>query len=440
MRLRSFISAATTILAVSCSHTDRNRSMVVVNPVHYHAALVQKNALPGVSDTVDVYAPEGEELTSYLNTVRSFNERAENPTRWVERIHKCTDCIDSLREARDGDFVILACPNMIKANYILAFVKKGYNVLADKPLAITSDGFETLNEAYDIAKEKGLIIYDLMTERYDIINIIVRKLISDKNFIGKLQDGVSMSSVHHFYKNVVGSVLQRPKWYYDTRQQGEGIVDVTTHLIDLIFWQCFPEQSITRNDVNILSADHYPTHISLGQYKLSTGAESFPDYLDFCRSDSVINVMSNGSISFYVKGIPVTIDVRWDFEAPEGSGDTFEALYKGSKATIKIVQDSTTNFKKILTIDASREAVDDLKGMLAKDFTGIAIEEYKNGSWIVNINPAMSKWHEDHFGLVCKSFLEYLNGSVLPDWESTNTITKYHLTTEAVKLAQKQNE
>lgn len=440
MRLGSFIFAATTILAVSCTNTDRNRSMVVVNPVHYHAALVQKSLLPGVSDTVDVYAPEGEELTSYLNTIRSFNERADNPTRWVEKVHKCTDCIDSLREAREGDFVTLACPNMIKANYILSSVKKGYNVLADKPLAITSEGYETLMEAYEIAKENGLIIYDLMTERYDIINIIVRKLISDKNFFGKLQEGVSMSSVHHFYKNVAGSVLQRPKWYYDTRQQGEGIVDVTTHLIDLVFWQCFPDQSISRDDVKILGANHYPTHISLEQYKLSTGAESFPDYLDYCRRDSVINVMSNGSISFDVKGMPVSIDVRWDFEAPEGSGDTFEALYKGSNATIRIVQDSTTDFKKILTFDASKEAIDGLKVMLAKDFNGITIEEYKDGSWLVDIDPSINKGHEDHFGLVCQSFLEYLNGSKLPDWESTNTITKYHLTTEAVKLAEKQNE
>ena len=48
-------------------------------------------------------------------------------------------------------------------------------------------------------------------------------------------------SVHHFYKIVSGSPVIRPAWFFDTSQQGEGIVDVTTHLVDLIQWGCFPD-------------------------------------------------------------------------------------------------------------------------------------------------------------------------------------------------------
>ncbi|MFQ8805711.1 MAG: putative oxidoreductase C-terminal domain-containing protein [Alistipes indistinctus] len=40
--------------------------------------------------------------------------------------------------------------------------------------------------------------------------------------------------------------MTRPAWYYDVTQQGEGIADVTTHLIDLAAWKCFPgSRSIT---------------------------------------------------------------------------------------------------------------------------------------------------------------------------------------------------
>ena len=47
-------------------------------------------------------------------------------------------------------------------------------------------------------------------------------------------------SVHHFSKIVAGAPLKRPQWFFDVRQQGEGIVDVTTHLVDLVQWEAFP--------------------------------------------------------------------------------------------------------------------------------------------------------------------------------------------------------
>ena len=84
-----------------------------------------------------------------------------------------------------------------------------------------------------------------MTERYDILNIIEKRTITKKELFGELQQGspespsITMESVHHFFKNVSGKPLIRPAWYYDTAQQGEGIADVTTHLIDLVQWQCF---------------------------------------------------------------------------------------------------------------------------------------------------------------------------------------------------------
>ena len=67
---------------------------------------------------------------------------------------------------------------------------------------------------------------------------------------GKLEEGtpdnpsVTKESIHHFYKYVSGNILTRPAWFMDTKQQGEGIVDVTTHLVDLVQWECFPEQTL----------------------------------------------------------------------------------------------------------------------------------------------------------------------------------------------------
>lgn len=76
-----------------------------------------------------------------------------------------------------------------------------------------------------------------------------------------------------------GKPLIRPNWYYDVEQEGDGIVDVTTHGIDLVQWQCFPEVVFDyKRDVEIWKATRYPTLISKAQYQMSTGDSEFADF------------------------------------------------------------------------------------------------------------------------------------------------------------------
>ena len=51
-------------LCCCCSRTESVplKQMTVIAPGHFHAALTQKTPLPGVGDTVHVFAPEGVEL------------------------------------------------------------------------------------------------------------------------------------------------------------------------------------------------------------------------------------------------------------------------------------------------------------------------------------------------------------------------------------------
>lgn len=64
-----------------------NVKIVVLDPGHFHASLLQKNPLASVNDTIRVYAPEGAEVKQYLNDINSYNQRAENPTSWKEEIY-----------------------------------------------------------------------------------------------------------------------------------------------------------------------------------------------------------------------------------------------------------------------------------------------------------------------------------------------------------------
>ncbi len=405
------------LLFFSCSK-ERKVTLTVIDPGHFHACLLQKNMIEGLSKDVQVYAPKGEELDSYLSSIESYNSRQENPTSWREHIYAGADYLSALPRSKGSNGVVmLSGNNQKKTGYILSAVEKGYNVLSDKPLAINEEQWKTLQSAYLLAQKKGLVIYDLMTERYDTLNVIVRNLLSDKDFFGEFDcssgPAVSMTSVHHFYKEVSGSALHRPAWYYDVTQQGEGIADVTTHLIDLVFWQCFPEQTVTTAQVKVKAASHYPTYITKEQFRLSTLEDEFPAYLQGVRSGDAIDVMSNGVIDFSVRGIPVRMKVKWNWMPQKGSSDTFEAVYKGTKASIIVRQDATTGFVKQVFLCP------------------------KGGSeQMVEVPLSCRIGHEDHFNLVAGSFLRFVRGEDrLPEWETQNTLTKYYITTTAVKMA-----
>jgi hypothetical protein len=71
---------------VSVAKEGANVQIITLDPGHFHAALVQKFMLPGVSSKVLVFAPEGDDVVQHLKRVEGFNKRAENPTHWMEKV------------------------------------------------------------------------------------------------------------------------------------------------------------------------------------------------------------------------------------------------------------------------------------------------------------------------------------------------------------------
>lgn len=409
------LMATVAAVAISCSNdrdtsaTPKIHSLAVVDPGHFHAALVTKSPVANINDTIRLYAPEGPEVKQYSDFINSYNARTDNPTSWVIAPNIGGNYFNAFRADTVSDIVVLAGNNRHKTDYILAAIEAGKNVLADKPMAIDKDGFEKLAKAYEKATDNGQAIYELMTERYDTLNIMTRQLLADTVNFGTLvtadtgTPSVVMESVHHFYKEVSGSPLTRPAWYYDVEQQGEGIADVTTHLIDLIMWQCFPGQVIDyKNDVEVIDAAHTATIVTPEQFHRSTG----------CIIDQPLEVYSNGYILARIKDIIVKLNVRWDFEAPQGSGDTFAAIYTGTKGMIHVSQDETTDFsKEVFFIDS----------------VGVSTHQ--------EVPASARLGHEDHFNCVTASFLQILDGARMPEWETANTLAKYRITTDAVTKA-----
>jgi len=443
------IACADRAMAQTNSSSDRFK-LITIDPGHFHAALVQKFMYADVSPAVHVYAPGGDDLTEHLKRIERFNTRANDPTHWDEKVYTGDDFLPRALADKQGNVAVLAGNNARKSAYILHCVNAGLNVLADKPMAITPEDLDKLEASFAVAKARGVLLYDIMTERFEITTMLQRALSQQPVLFGELVKGspsepaITKESVHHFSKLVAGLPLKRPEWFFDVRQQGEGIVDVTTHLVDLIQWEAFPEQILSPADAKVLSARRWATTLTPAQFKQVTGADTFPDYLkrDVDVKDGSLHVYSNGEFTYQLRGINAKVSVTWNFEAPPGAGDTHFSLMRGSKASLIIRQGAEQNYKPVLYIERAGSpadpefaaAVKRAVETVARTYPGIGVEP-DGQAWRVTVPEKYHDGHEAHFARVTETFLSYLRAGQLPDWEVPNMITKYATTMQAYKMS-----
>ena len=422
--------------------------LITVDPGHFHAALVQKSMYPGVDSNVQVYAPLGSDLQMHLNKITAYNSAKLAPTHWNEIVYTGTDFFKKMVQERKGNVVVLAGNNQLKTDYILQSVQAGFNVFSDKPMAINTEGFEKLKKAFQIADSKKVLLYDIMTERYEITTILQRALSMQPALFGQLEKGtpenpaVTKESVHHFFKYVSGAPLTRPAWFFDVAQEGEGIVDVTTHLVDLVQWECFPEKIIDyRKDIRLLSAKSWNTSLSAAQLKEVTQLAAVPEYLTkYMDAAGNVQVKCNGEINYLINGVHAKVSVIWNYRAPEGTGDTHYSIMRGTKCNLVIRQGAEQKFQPTLYIEPINENQDAAAQVnlaiasLQANYPGIAIAKANKG-WEVVIPASYKEGHESHFARVTEKYLGYLKSKQLPVWEVPNMLAKYFVTTEARKLA-----
>jgi predicted dehydrogenase len=435
--------------SADADRSQRDVQLITLDPGHFHAALIQKTTYPDVDSTVHVYAPAGNDVDLHLSRIKSYNTRAEAPTNWNEVIYTGPDFLERMLAEKKGNVVILAGNNQKKHEYIQQCVSHGLNVLADKPMAITSQTFDRLKESFAIAKKKDVLLYDIMTERYEITTMLQKEFSMLPEVFGELEKGtienpaVTKESVHYFYKYVSGSILTRPAWFFDVTQEGEGIVDVTTHLVDLVQWECFPDQILDfEKDIEVLAARRWATDLGLNQFRAITRMENFPDYLKKDVRDTLVSVYSNGEISYKLKGVHAKVSVTWGYKAGEGAGDTHFSIMRGSNCNLVIRQGENEKFKPVLYLEPVRGATLS-ESILAKamtkiqsKFPGVSLAA-RGKNWEVIIPDKYKEGHEAHFARVAEKFLDYLNNGTMPDWEVPNMIAKYYTTTKGLEIAQK---
>jgi predicted dehydrogenase len=426
--------------------------LMTLDPGHFHAALIQKSMYPQIDPTVYVFAPEGGDVDQHLARIEAFNKRPDNPTVWVEKVYAGVDYLEKMLAEKPGNVMMVAGNNAKKTEYIQKAIEAGINVFADKPMVITPEAFPVLEQTFKTAAEKGVLLFDIMTERNEITNIVQRELVNTADVFGGLVDGtaeepaVVIESVHNFMKMVSGVPNKRPAWFFDATQQGESIADVATHLVDLVQWSAFPEVILNKTDIQMISAKHWTTDLTTAQFEKVTGLKEFPEFLKKDVAEGNLKVYANGEMQYKLKGKLVKVTALWDFEAPEGAGDSHYCLMRGKLCNVLIQQKKEEGYKPTVYIEATgatdlaafeanlKKAVEET---ISAKYAGLKIKKLTDKRWVVEIPDQYKVGHEAHFGQVTEQYLQYLKVGKLPEWEVPNMIVKYYTTTEAMKLAGK---
>jgi predicted dehydrogenase len=423
---------------------------MTLDPGHFHAGLVQKEMYPDVSPTVDVYAPEGPDLEAHLKRIAAFNGRKDSPTSWVLELHRGPDFLERMLRERPGNIVVLSGRNRGKIDRIGRSVGANLHVLADKPWILRSADLPALEATLADADAKKAVAYDIMTERFEITSILQRALVNDPAVYGTQvkgtpeQPGVYMESVHHLMKVVSGAPNIRPAWFFDTDEQGEGLNDIGTHLVDLVQWTLFPNQAIDhRRDVRVLSAYRWPTMIPEADFRRVTASAGFPASLAPRVKNGALEYFCNTYVAYAVKGVHTVLNVPWDWEAPAGAGDSHYAVYRGSRAKVEVRQSKADNYRTEVYVvpnaaadrSAVLAAVRVRVAALQEQWPGVAVDE-RHGEIHLSIPDTFRVGHEAHFAEVTRSFLGYLrNRGTLPAWERPNMLAKYYVTTTGTEMS-----
>jgi predicted dehydrogenase len=415
-------------------------TLVIFNPGHFHAALVLRERHPSLADDIYVYSEPGPDLDRFIEIVESFNSRQADPTRWEINVYRGKDSLAKLIAEKKGDIAVLAGRNNTKMENIDILNRAGLAILADKPWVTTRETLPFLRAT--MAPDRPLAA-DIMTERYEIATLLQKEFLAEEKVFGRVRiepDGspaVFKECVHHLYKIVNGKPLVRPVWYFDIDIQGEGIVDTTIHLVDMVQWMLFPGIPLDyEKDIELIEARRWATRVPLDKFAKITGTDQFPRAIGEYVKDDVLDYFCNGELIYRIKGVPVHLREIWYLDEPPGGKDTHRSLVKGTRSDLMIRQLPETGFKTELLVvprEDQEQVAEAIQKCLVKwsdRYPGLSAVTEKN-ALLIEIPEDLRTTHEQHFYQVRDAFIENLDQGTAPPEHRPCTLAKYTLLAEA---------
>ncbi len=457
------------------------QTLLFYEPGHFHAALLLNSANPRVDRAVHVYATPGPELDRFVALIGDFNARSVQPTAWDLHLHTESDMgghadrLGQLIAERRGELAVIAGRNEPKLAAIDRLHRAGIMALVDKPWLVDAAAVPHL----DRVTTASPMVMDLMTGRHDVVNRLCRRVLTTSEVfgdVGSRSSGGSASgsgtggaatsapdlefgSVHHLCKVVDGRALIRPSWYYDIGIQGDGMVDIHSHLVDQAQWLVDELRPSTADDggwhsddVRIEHAERWATPVPLADFAESTGLDSFPpsllDRVSTSPSDPgggpVLELACNGRISYRLRGVSVHQQTIWRVRSAVGGGDEHSFIARGSRCTVAVNQGPHTGDRPVVRlamVDQGRHRRQELAASMAShledwqgEFPGLTMEA-DDGGYRLIIPESLATPHESVFAKVLDEFLDRAERA---DWSipAASTIqVRYRLLAEAHQLA-----
>jgi predicted dehydrogenase len=420
-------------------------TLLILEPGHFHAALLLKRRDERIAPDVHLYASPSPERDAFTELVASFNSRERSPTAWRVHRHDARDrdaALASLMAERRGDIVVIAGRNSDKLDTIATLHEAGFWVLADKPWLTGAASLQALARSC----RGGPLASDIMPDRHELLARLRKRVVDTPQLFGTFTvddpkgAAIELGSTHHLCKRVDGRALRRPPWYYDVHAQGDGMVDVQAHLTDQAQW--LVDEALDYDfdrDVRIESARRWTTPVPPELFHESTGESAYPPALAPWIRDGVLHYPCNGEINYRLCGVSVRQVADWGQREPEGGGDLHRACLRGTRAVLTVRHGPQTGYVPEVHLAprpgaALGDALADTVAALQDEFPGLGAEPTADG-FRFTAPAALHTTHESHFAKALSEFLDHVDAGHWPDALQMRLRTRYRLLAEARELA-----
>lgn len=139
----------------------------------------------------------------------------------------CYETYEDLLADPSVDAVAIGDYYSIRGARVIAALKAGKHVIADKPLCTS---LKEAKEIRRLAKEKGRAVYLMLDLRFDGAFFTAKKII-ESGAIGKIT-AISFQGQHPLLYN------ERARWYFEEGKHGGTINDIAIHGIDIVRYTC----------------------------------------------------------------------------------------------------------------------------------------------------------------------------------------------------------
>jgi len=205
-------------------------------------------------------------------------------------------------------------------------------------------------------------------------------------------------------------------------------------LADIAQWTLFPGQEIRyRSDVRVWQATHSSIALTLEQFTRLTGESQWPSFL---KDHSYY---ANGSCVYALKGIHVSLQSRWEYEAAPGASDSYFTSYLGTRALVELRAGPQEHFiPEIYVTPAEGQANYEAKlkaavSRLQTHYPGLSYEIAGHSFHLLLPKAAREA---DSLRTIFQEFAGFVRDpATFPHSENSNLLAKYYVTTTAVAMA-----